>query len=133
MSDPTPRILSLPLASALLAGSLLVSAPALAGGGDVVLRSGACSGAADWKTKAKADDGRIEFQGQVDSNRTGQTWRWSIRHNGAVVARGTGTTAGRSASFGVERRIEDTAGTDRVVFRAVHPATGEVCRGGLAF
>jgi len=133
MLDRKTSILSVAVVPVLVAGSLLVGAPALAAGGEVVLRTGSCRQAADWKTKAKADNGRIEFQGEVDSNRTGQTWRWRIRHNGELAARGTGTTTGRSGSFDISRRLPDAAGTDLFVFRAVNPATGEVCRGELAF
>ena len=106
------------------------AAPASASGGDDddrVIRTGSCSGSADWKLKVKTDDGRLEVEGEIDSNVSGQQWRWTIRHNGSVSDRGTGTTTGRSGSFEVERRIVDLAGTDAVVFRAVRD--GQVCRG----
>lgn len=116
--------------TACLAGAVAVAAPATsahAGDDDRVIRTGSCSGVADWKLKVKTDDGRLEVEGEVDSNRSGQTWRWTIAHNGSVSYRGTGVTAGRSGSFSVERRIVDLAGTDRVVFRAVRGS--QVCRG----
>ena len=94
---------------------------------DRVIVTGACSGGADWKLKVKTDDGRLEVEGEVDSNTVGQRWRWAIRHNGSVSDRGSATTTGRSGSFSVERKIVDIAGTDRVVFRAVHD--GQTCRG----
>jgi hypothetical protein len=99
------------------------------GGGDDdrVIRTGSCSGSADWKLKVKTDDGRLEVEGEIDSNVAGQQWRWTLRHNGSVSDRGTGTTGGRSGSFDVERRIVDLAGTDVVTFRAVRD--GQVCRG----
>jgi hypothetical protein len=99
------------------------------GGGDDdrVIRTGGCSGSADWKLKVKTDDGRLEVEGEVDSNRAGQTWAWTLRHNGSVSARGTATTTPRSGSFEVERKIVDLAGTDRVVFRATY--AGQTCRG----
>ena len=83
--------------------------------------------------KAKSDDGGIEVEAEIDSNRTGQTWRWVIRHNGSVTARGTSVTAGRSGSFGVERRVPDFSGTDRFVLRATNPASVEYCRGTLSW
>lgn len=52
-----------------------LAAPAQAGG-DEVIRRGSCTGSTDWKLKAKHDDGRLEVEGEVDSNRNGQTWRW---------------------------------------------------------
>ena len=69
------------------------------GDDDEVIRPGACTGSADWKLKVKTDDGRLEVEGEVDSNVAGQQWRWPIKHNGSVTARGTGTTTGRSGSF----------------------------------
>ena len=97
------------------------------GDDDRVIRTGGCSGSADWKLKVKTDDGRLEVEGEVDSNVAGQQWRWTIRHNGSVSDRGTGTTTARSGSFEVERKVVDLAGTDALVFRAVRD--GQVCRG----
>lgn len=118
-----------------LAGLLLSAQPALASGGDddEQIRRGSCSASTDWKVKAKTDDGRIELEGEVDSNRNGQTWRWKIKHKGTVSARGTSRTTGPSGSFDVERRLTDLPGTDAFVFKAKNAATGEVCRGRLAF
>jgi GH15 family glucan-1,4-alpha-glucosidase len=94
---------------------------------DRVIVTGDCSGSADWKVKVKTDDGRLEVEGEVDSNVAGQRWRWTLRHNGSVSDRGVATTTARSGSFEVERTIVDLAGTDRVVFRAVRD--GQTCRG----
>ena len=82
---------------------------------------------ADWKLKVKTDDGRLEAEGEIDSNAAGQRWRWTLRHNGSVSDRGVATTTARSGSFEVERKIVNLAGTDRVVFRAVR--AGQTCRG----
>lgn len=131
MKARTARVLAVPLMSTLVTGSLLVATPAVADSG-AVIRSGSCSGTTDWKTKAKLDNGRIEFEGEIDSNRTGQTWHWTIRHDGTVAERGTGVTGGRSGSFSVDRRLPNGAGTDAFVLRAVNRATGEVCRGGVS-
>ena len=99
------------------------------GGGDDdrVIRTGGCSGGAHWKLKVKTDDGRLEVEGEIDSDVAGQQWRWTLRHNGSVSDRGTGTTSGRSGSFEVERRMVNLAGTDAITFRAVRD--GQVCRG----
>ena len=101
-------------------------APARAGADDR-LRTGSCSGSTAWKIKAGPDDGRMEVEAEIDSNRTGQTWRWTLRHDGRVAARGTSVTRGPSGSFEVERRTPNTAGADSFAFRAVNRATGEVC------
>ena len=105
-----------------------LAAPASAGGTEVV-RRGSCTGSADWKVKAKHDDGRIEVEGEVDSNRNGQLWRWRIVHDGSVSARGWARTHAPSGSFSVERRVVDRRGTDTITFRARNPRSGEVCRG----
>ena len=84
--------------------------PAMAshgGGGDDVRTSGHCSGSAHWKLKAKPDDGRIQVEGEIDSNVSGQVWAWKFKHNGSVSARGSNKTGGRSGSFQVERRMAE--------------------------
>ena len=101
------------------------------GDDDRVITNGSCSAGADWKLKVKTDDGRLEVEGEVDSFRAGQTWAWTLRHNGSVSARGTSTTTARSGSFDVERKIVNLAGTDRVVFRATY--AGQTCRGVVNF
>lgn len=105
-------------------------APAVAGD-DRVERTGSCSEGARWDLKVKTDDGRLEVEGEVDSNQNGQDWSWKIRHNGSVSARGTATTVGPSGSFSVERRLVDLQGTDKIVFVARHD--GETCRGVVNF
>lgn len=103
-------------------------APAHAGSGDVV-RRGDCSGRADWKVKVGPDDGRLEVEAEVDSNRAGQRWRWQLRQDGSLVASGTRRTGGTSGSFTVRRLVSNTAGPDRIVFTARHRVTGQTCRG----
>ena len=116
------------LALVAAAAPVAVSGTATAGDDDVV-RRGSCSGSTDWKLKAKHDDGRLEVEGEVDSNRNGQDWRWRMIHNGSVSARGWATTHAPSGSFSVERRMVNRSGTDKIVFKARNPRTGEVCRG----
>ena len=102
-------------AAAALAAAMLVTAgtavPASAGD-DEKIRRGGCSGSADWKMKVKTDDGRLEVEAEVDSNVSGQTWRWRISHNGSVSARGRRTTGGPSGLL--RRRAADVQpGRDR--------------------
>ena len=111
----------------LLSLPLLGSGPAHARGGDDAVRTGSCSGRTDWRIKAGPDDGRMEVEAEIDSNRRGQTWRWVLRHDGQVVARGRSRTAGPSGSFEVERRTSDRAGSDSFRFRAVNVRSGETC------
>ena len=112
--------------------SMVAAGPAVANDDDVI-RRGSCTGATDWKLKASPEDGRIEVEGEIDSNRNGQTWRWRIRHNGSLSARGTATTQPPSGSFEVRRVLVDAGGTDTIVFRARNPRTDEVCRGVLRY
>ena len=117
-----------------LSGAMLVgfAAPALAADGDVI-RRGSCSGSSDWKLKASPQNGRIEVEGEVDSNVSGQNWKWKMLHNGQVSARGGATTSGASGSFSVRRLMVDISGTDRIGWRAKNPSTGETCSGSLGF
>ena len=116
-----------------LTGSL-AAAPAQASGGhddDRVTRTGTCSDGARWKIKAKEDDGRIEVEAEIDSNRSGERWSWRLRHDGTVAARGTSRTSGRSGSFEVERQTVDRPSTDVFRFRASH--AGQTCVARLRY
>ena len=110
--------------------TLFPAAAAEAKDGDIIKR-GSCSGSADWKLKASEENDRIEVEGEVDSNKNGQTWRWRILHNGSLSARGTKETAGPSGSFEVHRQLVDLKGEDRIVWRARNPKSDEVCRGAV--
>jgi len=126
------RTVSLAAVTAVTASLVLTAAPATAGGDDDrVIRTGSCSGSADWKLKVKTDDNRLEVEGEVDSNTSGQKWAWKIKDNGSVAAKGSSTTGGASGSFSVERKIADAAGTDKVVFKASY--AGQTCRGVISF
>jgi hypothetical protein len=127
------RIAALTISTLALTG--LTIAPAVAGDDDDdrVERNGSCSAGTDWKIKAKADDGRIEVEAEIDSNKVGQSWSWKFKDNGTVFATGTSTTTAPSGSFEVERKPADKAGTDNFVFRAVHPKSGEVCRATVSW
>jgi hypothetical protein len=121
------------LAGALLTAAVAVPALPAAANEDDVIREGSCSGRTDWKLKASPENGRIEVEGEIDSNRNGQTWRWRLVHNGSVSDRGTKTTKGPSGSFEVRRVVVNLRGTDNLVFRATNPASGETCRGVVNF
>ena len=114
-----------------LALAVLPAAPASAGDG--VERAGDCTRTSTTKIKASHDDGRIELEGEVDSNRRGQTWRWSMLDGTTRVAAGTSTTVAPSGSFSVERRIANRAGTRTLTFRASNAATGERCTAVVRF
>ena len=94
------------------------------GGGkaSVVRASHSCSTCVI-KLKAKHDDGRIEVEAEVDTNRKGQTWSVQLRDNGVTVFKGERTTHAPSGSFSLERRIANRAGKDTVTVRATRGGT----------
>jgi hypothetical protein len=121
------------LAGALLTAAVAVPALPAAANEDDVIRRGSCSGSTDWKLKGSPEDGRIEVEGEIDSNRNGQRWRWRLLHNGSLSDRGSRTTRAPSGSFEVRRVVVNLRGTDKLVFRATNPISGETCRGVVNF
>ncbi len=114
-----------------LALATVGAAPAYAKDGRVEKR-GACSSGSVWKLKAGPDNGAIETQFEVDSNRVGQHWNVAINDNGVRVFTGSRTTTAPSGSFEVARRIRNRAGIDHILAFAKNPATGETCVGRVS-
>ena len=108
-------------------------APASAshGGNGDVRTSGSCSGRADWKLKAKPDNGRLDIEFEVDSNRVGQAWRVRLTDNGTQIFAGTRTTLAPSGSFAVHILRANLAGPDTIRARAVNTVNGAVCAGRI--
>ena len=121
------------IATAVVAGATLaVPAGAMAKDNDVI-RTGDCSGAANWKLKVGLDDGRIDLEFEVDSNRVGQTWRVKLKDNGILRYNALKTTKAPSGSFEVDRQMANLAGTDHIVARARNVNSGQLCVAKLAF
>lgn len=120
------KLIPLTALVALLAGA--APSPGKDGDGRVI-RTGDCSGASDWKLKAKPDDGRLEVEFEVDQNRNGVEWKVKLRRNDRTVVSTTRRTVAPSGSFSLERRIGDPAGRDRI--SAVATRDGESCRASL--
>ena len=97
---------------------LAAASPAFASGGGGVSSSAACTGGGHFKLKAKHDDGKIEVEYQVDSNRAGQVWAVRITDNGAVVVSRHATTAQPSGSFTIRKHIANRPGPDKIHARA---------------
>jgi hypothetical protein len=125
------RMIRFIVAGSLLAGMFATGTAAMAKGTDVI-RRGACSGASDWKLKLSPDNGKIEVEYQVDSNKVGQTWHVKLFHDGNRIFAGTRQTQAPSGSFEVRVRANNTAGTDSFRGRATNAATGEVCGGSAS-
>lgn len=114
--------------------ALGASVPAMAShGGGGKQNTGSCSQGSTWKLKAKADDGRLEVEAEIDTNVSGQVWNWTVTDNGNVAMSGTNTTGGASGSFSVSQRITNLPGKDKLVLKATTADTGESCKGKLAF
>ena len=121
------------LAAALVAfAPAAFAAPAKDGDGRL-LTSGRCSAGAIWKLKAKADDGRIETEFEVDQNRNGRRWRVTLQRNGVTVFNGARTTVAPSGSFEVRRLLAPSAGSTRIVAVAKAVRGGQTCRATLTF
>jgi hypothetical protein len=121
-----PRIRTL-IGTALVAGAVLaIPSPALAKDGDII-RTGDCSGRADWKLKVSPENGRWEVEFEVDSNRVGQTWRVRIFDDGVLRYNNLRTTVGPSGSFTARKLVSNSPGTDQIVARARNVNSGQVC------
>jgi hypothetical protein len=117
------RLLTVATTVATLAIPLSATA-ANASGGTAVTRHGTCAGGgATYTLKAKHDDGRIDVEWEVDSNRAGQSWTVRLRHNGDLFFSGQRTTQAPSGSFTVHRTTGNRAGGDVIRARSVHGQT----------
>ncbi len=101
-------------------------------GGKAIVKTGKCSVASNSKLKAKADDGRLETEFQVDQNRAGKRWRVTITLNGSNAFRSIRTTHAPSGSFEVHRLLAGGAGS-RIVATAKALSSGETCRAAITF
>jgi hypothetical protein len=127
MSKLSNRTAALGIMSALALGTI-AAVPAYAqGGSPKVAVRGACTAASTSKLTVKHDNGRIETDFEVDSNRVGQRWNVVMKDDGVTVFSGTRTTVAPSGSFEVRRLIVNRAGTDKIVATAKNAATGERC------
>jgi hypothetical protein len=115
MNTVFSRSITTAVAVAAMTVPLAFAGPASAkGGGDAVRSTGSCSGGGVFELKAKHDDGRIEVEYEVDTNRAGQAWHVRLTDNGVSVFSGTATTVAPSGSFTVHRLIPNRAGTDTI-------------------
>jgi hypothetical protein len=125
--------IAITLAVVTSASLMALAAPAHAKGGDDVERRGSCTGASEWKVKVGPEDGGLEVEAEVDTNRVGQSWRWQLVHNGTASVTRTAVTKAPSGSFEVRRALANLGGTDTVTFRATNPSSGERCVGRVLF
>lgn len=122
------RPANIALVAALAASLVALPATAIAkgGGNDRDVRStGSCTATSSAKMKLSPENGRIEVEFEVDQNRNGVTWNWSLARAGVSLAGGTAVTIAPSGSFEVRRLVSNTPGTDTIVATATRP--GESC------
>jgi len=125
----TKSITTFALAGALVVGG--AAAPALAK--SRVVKSGGACATGVWKLKAKADNGRLDVEAEIDTNRNGQVWRVRVFDNGTRVVNTTRTTHAPSGSFSVSKLVTNRAGSDALTLRATNVRTGKVCGGRLTY
>jgi len=122
-----PTVIAATFAATIFAG--VVAGPALAqGGGGDVRTVAKCSTSSTIKLKAKPDNGRIQIEAEVDSNRVGQTWSTRLTDNNVRVFAGNKVTLAPSGSFSVRVLAPNRAGTDTIVATARNVRTGETCK-----
>src|SRR3954452_22434245 len=96
------------------------AAPARDGGDRPEVRAaGTCGGGVKAKVKARARDGRLELELEVEHAPRGSAWRVTIAQEGRVVWRGRARAA--DGRFRVRRLLRDYAGADRLRVRASGP------------
>lgn len=130
MRKITPVVSTLAVAGALLAAGAV---PAVAKGGGGVETRGRCSSTAVWKLKVKPDNGRLEVEFEVDSNRVGQTWAVRIRDNGLTVFAANRATKAPSGSFEAEKVTTNRSGRDSFLATARDIRSGQTCTGRLTY
>ncbi len=107
-----------------------LAAPAQGKEGDVEVTR-RCTGPSSIELKLSPEDGRLEVEAEVDQNRNGVRWRWTILRGTRTLATGTRVTRAPSGSFEVRRVVADRPGKDRITARASRP--GERCVVTAAF
>ena len=83
---------------------------------------GTCSAGSEIKAKNKAQNAQREVEFEVDQNRVGISWDWTIARGGATLASGTSVTLAPSGSFSVNRLVAAGAPVTITATRA-----GESC------
>ena len=134
------RLIALTAATGVALTGAVLAAPA-ASAKDDTRSTGACSGTSRWVADIGVDDGEIDVDFKVKTRSTGQRWTYTLTQNGERVYTSTRTTRADDSDDSMddnpgpltaevewERDRPDSPGTDRLVLRAVHKASGEVCR-----
>lgn len=116
-------VMLLPFAAA----TLVATSPVASAGTVPTIVSGRCSMGSHWTMKAKPDNGRMDLELEVDTNRNRQAWTVRITDNRHLVFAGTKVTLAPSGSFEVQKLATNRTGVDNFVGVAKNPRTHEVC------
>lgn len=114
--------------AAVLAVGVIAPLPAALAKSPRVIVTGQCAGPGNStaKLKLKPENGKIEVEFEVDQNRNGVSWKYTLTRAGAKIASGTKVTVGPSGSWTARRVVSNAAGPDTITARATR-ANGEVC------
>lgn len=93
-------------------------------------KHGRCTGTSDWELELEREHGRIEINLDVDTTRVNRQWRVRMKHDGKLFLNVLRRTDG-DRDLELERHRTDTAGSDRIWFKAVDQVNGETCTGTL--
>jgi hypothetical protein len=91
-------------------------------------KRGQCTGTSDWELELEREHGRIEINLDVDTTRVNRQWRVRMKHDGKLFLNTLRRTDG-DRDIEIERHRNDTAGSDKIWFKAVDQVNGEVCKG----
>lgn len=109
------------------AATMVATAPVASAGTVATEKSGRCSMGSHWEMKVKPDNGRMELELEVDTNRNRQVWTVRITDNRRAVFAGRKVTVAPSGSFEVRKLTTNRAGVDHFVGVARNVRTHEVC------
>ena len=110
------------------AAAMVAAAPAASAKSVVAQKSGSCSKSkTHWTLKAKPDNGRMELELEIDSNRNGQRWTVKINDNGHRIYTGSRITHAPSGSFEIRKLTTNRAGVDHFLAVVHNARTGETC------
>lgn len=115
---------------AIAAASSSLAAPAAARDDDrrEVRIQGSCSGRSDWKLSAKARDGGLEVEFEVESTRGRRPpWRISVARDGVQIAEGVRRPSARTGELRIERRTTGSVGISTITAHAQNARSGEIC------
>jgi hypothetical protein len=113
---------------AALAGSAALSLPAVASADDgEVRKAGSCTGSSRMDVRARADDGEIRVELEIEGRRRGASWSVILLRERRITFRGVIRARESSREARLRRTFADWFGRDSIVIRASGPLA-ETCR-----